>query len=278
MAFRCRHLKTATSVPWRRERKVLRLEAKTTFTKAFSKESACKSRAVSRKYRIMDLAGDHLSFGNFFRLIGPDSREPSKPKGEQRCPLLFFNSGFPAQRLLVALPDSSEGAPKLQPHNPAHPVPPRGFWRNPPIKRIGGLMKIITNVALAACVGISLGWMASCSTEHVTETTTTREVDTAPPPPAIVTAAPVVTEPVVSEPVVTVPPNASTTSTTTQFNNGTVEKKTVTQYNSAYPPVVPPAPVVVTTVPGQATTTETTTDNDGDVQRRTTTTVVTPVN
>jgi len=33
-------------------------------------------------------------------------------------------------------------------------------------------MKIITNVALAACVGISLGWMASCSTEHVTETTT----------------------------------------------------------------------------------------------------------
>jgi len=135
MAFRCRHLKTATSVPWRRERKVLRLEAKTTFTKAFSKESACKSRAVSRKYRIMDLAGDHLSFRNFFRLIGPDSREPSKLKGEQRCPLLFFNSGFPAQRLLVALPDSSEGAPKLQPHNPAHPVPRRGFWRNPPIKR-----------------------------------------------------------------------------------------------------------------------------------------------
>src|SRR5208283_2962328 len=84
MAFRCRHLKTATSVPWRRERKVLRLEAKTTFTKAFSKESACKSRAVSRKYRIMDLAGDHLSFRNFFRLIGPDSREPSKLKGEQR--------------------------------------------------------------------------------------------------------------------------------------------------------------------------------------------------
>ena len=72
-------------------------------------------------------------------------------------------------------------------------------------------MKIITNVALAACVGLSLGWMSSCSTEHVTETTTTREVDTAPPPPAIVTAAPVVTEPVVTEPVVTVPPNASTT-------------------------------------------------------------------
>ena len=78
-------------------------------------------------------------------------------------------------------------------------------------------MKILTNVTLAACVGLSLGWMTSCSTEHtVSETTTTREVATEPAP-AIVTTAPVVTEPAV------VPPNA-TTSTTTQFNNGTVEK------------------------------------------------------
>jgi hypothetical protein len=130
-------------------------------------------------------------------------------------------------------------------------------------------MKIITNVALAACVGLSLGWMSSCSTEH-TETTT-REVDTAPAPvPVVVTAAPVVTEPAV-----TVPPNATTSSTTTHFNNGTVEKKTVTQYNSEYPPpVVYSAPPVVTTVP--ETTTRTTTSDDGVVQRQTTTTYVAP--
>src|SRR5258708_34359297 len=110
-------------------------------------------------------------------------------------------------------------------------------------------MKIITNVTLAACVGLSLGWMSSCSTERTVTETTTREVDTTPPPPAIVTSAPVVTEPVV-----TVSPNASTSSTTTQFGNGTAEKKTVTQYNSAYPRhAVYSAPQVVTTVPRTTT-------------------------
>src|SRR5271167_4217665 len=187
----------------------------------------------------------------FSGLLDRKNASRVETNGEKYCLLLFFSSGFPAQRLLVPSSDSSEGAPRLQPHSPARPVPPRGLWRNPPIKRNRrSYMKIITNVALAACVGLSLGWMASCSTEHVTETTTTREVDTVPPPPAIVTAAPVITEPVV-----TVPPNASTTSTTTQFNNGTVEKKTVTEYNSAYPPVVTsPAPVVVTTTPAEPTT------------------------
>lgn len=73
-------------------------------------------------------------------------------------------------------------------------------------------MKIITNVALATCVGLSLGWMSSCSSERTVTETTTREVDTTPAPPAIVTAAPVATEPPVA-----VSPNTSTSSTTTQI-------------------------------------------------------------
>ena len=78
-------------------------------------------------------------------------------------------------------------------------------------------MKIITNIALAACVGLSLGCMSSCTTERTVTETTTSE---APPPPALLTSAPVVTEPAV-----VVSPNASTASTTTEFNNGTVEQK-----------------------------------------------------
>src|SRR5712672_1042078 len=93
-------------------------------------------------------------------------------------------------------------------------------------------MKIITNVALAACVGLSLGWMSSCTTERTVTETTTRQVDTTPAP-VLVTSAPVV-----AEPAVTVAPNATTSYTTTQFGNGTVEKKTVTQYNASYPPPV----------------------------------------
>ena len=68
-------------------------------------------------------------------------------------------------------------------------------------------MKILTNVTLAACVGLSLGWMSSCSTERTVTETTTREVDTTPvvaPVPAVVTTAPVITEPAV-----VVPPNAT---------------------------------------------------------------------
>jgi hypothetical protein len=134
------------------------------------------------------------------------------------------------------------------------------------------IMKIITNVALATCVGLSLGWMSSCSTERTVTETTTRDVAPITPPPAIVTSAPVV-----PEPVIVAPPNATTESTTTRFDNGTVQKKTVTQYNTAYPPpTVYSAPEVVTTAPQSTTTQTTTTSDDGDVQRQTTTTVVRP--
>src|ERR1700730_5246607 len=103
-------------------------------------------------------------------------------------------------------------------------------------------MKILTNVTLAACVGLSLGWMSSCTTERTVTETTTREVAPAPPP-AVVASAPVITEPAV-----VLSPHAGTSSPTPQFNNGTVEKKTVPQYNAAYPPPVV-APEVITTAP-----------------------------
>ena len=109
-------------------------------------------------------------------------------------------------------------------------------------------MKILTNVALATCVGLSLGWMSSCSSDRTVETTTTqfnngtvekRTVTSGYPAgyPEVVTPAPVV---------VTTPP-AETTTTTSTNEDGDITRRTTT-----------------------------TTDPYGDVQRQTTTTTVTP--
>ena len=214
--------------------------------------------------------------GNFFQ---------TKKSGrlESRCFCASFFAEARAQRLLNA-PHTARRVRQCRYLHPDNPVLLSGADVTLRLyKHRRSDMKILTNVALATCVGLSLGWMSSCSSDRTVETTMTREVETAPPP-TVVTSAPVVTEPAV------VVPGASTATTTTQFNNGTVEKRTVTSgYPAGYPEVVTPAPVVVTTPPAETTTTTstnedgditrrttTTTDPYGDVQRQTTTTTVTP--
>jgi hypothetical protein len=93
------------------------------------------------------------------------------------------------------------------------------------------------------CVGVAMVCLVGCApTTHVTETTTTKEYDTASPP--------------VMAPVATV-----NTTTTTRYNNGTVQR-TYTQ----------PTPYA----PSDRTTTTVTTDpDDGTVQKRSTTTYTT---
>ena len=160
-------------------------------------------------------------------------------------------SQHPGLGTAIAQPSaySSEGA--LEPQNLTLLIPflPPRLWRNPSTFLSDpeeAVMKILTNIALATCVGLALGWMSSCASERTVETTTTRAVDTTPAP-AVVSVAPVVSEPAVVAP--------TTTSTT----------RTVTQYNSAYPHVMPPAPVVVTTTPpAESTTTQTTTTTTED--------------
>jgi len=105
-------------------------------------------------------------------------------------------------------------------------------------------MKHKSNSLVAICVGIETVCLVGCTpTTHVTETTTTRQYDTANAPEL----APVAT---------------SNTTTTTQFNDGTVQR-TYTQ----------PAPYAPA---GQSTTTVTTDANDGTVKKQTTTTYMNP--
>jgi len=58
-------------------------------------------------------------------------------------------------------------------------------------------MKILTNMAVAICLGLSLAMMSSHSTGRIATRATSRELNPAPPPPAFLAAAPVVTEPAV---------------------------------------------------------------------------------
>ncbi len=111
-------------------------------------------------------------------------------------------------------------------------------------------MKYKSNFAVATSVGIAMTFMVGCApTTHVTETTTTRQYDTATPP------------------IVVAPVADAGTTTTTQFNNGTVQRTYTTQ----------PAPYVpLYSSPDRSTTTVTTDANDGTVQKRTMTTYGAP--
>ncbi len=57
-------------------------------------------------------------------------------------------------------------------------------------------MKILTNIAVATCLGLSLAMMSSHSTARIATRATTRELNPAPPPPAFLAAAPAVKQPV----------------------------------------------------------------------------------
>jgi hypothetical protein len=100
------------------------------------------------------------------------------------------------------------------------------------------MMKYAINFAVAILAGAAMVGIVGCApTTHVTETTTTRQYDTADPP--------------------VLAPVANANTTTTRYNNGTV-RQTTTQ-PSAFAP------------PEQTTTTVTTDPDDGTVQKQTTT-------
>src|ERR1700735_3574305 len=100
----------------------------------------------------------------------------------------------------IYLQASFEGCARVCDHiTPTHPFFPRDSGATLRFNRWGiQTMKILTNIAVATCLGLSLAMMSSYSARRIATRATTRELNPAPPPPAFLAAVPVMTEPAVA--------------------------------------------------------------------------------
>ena len=107
----------------------------------------------------------------------------------------------------IYLQDSFEGCARVCDHiTPTHPFFPRDSGSTLPLTAGYPIMRILTNVTVATCLGLSLALMSSHSTRRIAATAATHEVNPAPPPPAFLAAAPAaVSEPAVAASANTIP-------------------------------------------------------------------------
>ena len=95
----------------------------------------------------------------------------------------------------IYLQDSFKGCARVCDHiTPTHPFFPRDSGATLPLTAGTPIMKILTNVTVATCLGLSLALMSSHSTRRIAARAATHEVNPAPPPAFLAAAPAAVTE------------------------------------------------------------------------------------